>query len=248
MTLRDEEYTGGMCGRIVRDDDIDWVEYLTGVESATRIAPDLARHLDRYVGRYNIAPTQEDIILRPAAGGGREVAASRWGLIPRWAKDRAIASRTFNARSETLLERPSFKGLVAGHRSVTPVSGYYEWRRVGKQKVPTYIHRADGRPLALAGLWTTWVDPEHEGKEIVSHTIITCAASDVLAHIHDRMPVVLDGEALRAWLDPEERDKGALVALLRPAADDRLATRAVSTLVNTVRNDGPELIEPAEAA
>src|SRR3712207_6765519 len=116
-----------MCGRIARDffDEGEWLGYLAD-ESATRITPDLRRSL-----RYNIAPTQADIMLRPAVSGGREVVASRWGLIPRWAKDRSVGSKTFNARAETLTERPTFRPLVGTHRCVIPISGFYEWRRHG---------------------------------------------------------------------------------------------------------------------
>ena len=233
-----------MCGRIVRamDDEVEWLGYLAD-ESATRLTPDLRR----YIGRYNIAPTQEDILLRPAARGGREVVASRWGVIPRWAKERGIASKTFNARAETLLERTSFKGLVARHRCIVPISGYYEWRKRGTTKTPLYIHRTAGGPLALAGLWTEWAEPE-SGEVVTSHTVITCAANESMKPIHERMPVILTGEALDAWLDPGLDRSADLLPLLAPAPDDLLAAYAVAPLVNSVRNDGPELIRPVAAA
>ena len=233
-----------MCGRIVRamEDEVEWLGYLAD-ESATRLTPDLAR----YVGRYNVAPTQADLMLRPATSGGREVVPSRWGLIPRWAKDRAIASKTFNARAESLTERASFKGLIARHRCVVPVSGYYEWQRAGTAKAPLYIHRAGGGPLALAGLWTEWADPEG-GEVVTSHTVITCEANESMRPIHDRMPVILTGEALGAWLDPGIDRPADVLPLLVPAPDDLLAAYPVALLVNSVRNDGPELIRPVAAA
>jgi putative SOS response-associated peptidase YedK len=114
---------------------------------------------------------------------------------------------------------------------------------VGKQKVPTYIHRADGRPLALAGLWTEWTDPA-SGELLTTHTVITCAPNATMAPIHNRMPVVLDGAGLDAWLDPGVEQSADVLPLLVPCADDLLSAYPVSTLVNSARNDGPELIQP----
>jgi putative SOS response-associated peptidase YedK len=169
--------------------------------------------------------------------------ASVWGLIPRWAKDRSMASKTFNARAETLAERPTFRPLIGTHRCVIPVSGFYEWQGRGKGKTPLYIHRAGGGPLALAGLWAEWEDPE-SGEPVTSHTVITCAANDFMQPIHDRMPVILSGETLNEWLDPAIDRPADVLPLLVPAPDDLLTAYAVAPLVNNVRNDSPELIRP----
>jgi putative SOS response-associated peptidase YedK len=229
-----------MCGRIARERDHFADEHSLFAFAETRVRVDLAD----WAGRYNIAPTQEDVIIRPVEGG-RELVASRWGLIPSWAKGRAIGAKTFNARAETLTERAAFRPLVGNRRCIVPASGFYEWRRDGRGRQPLYIYRADGKPIALAGLWTEWTDPE-SGEVVTSHTVITCSANALMASFHERMPVILDGESLARWLDPALRDPGEALALLVPFPDDALAVRAVSPLVNAVRNDGPELVRPLE--
>jgi putative SOS response-associated peptidase YedK len=192
--------------------------------------------------RYNIAPTQLDVFVRPR-NEDRELVASRWGLVPRWAKDRSIASKTFNARAETLHERASFKNLIASHRCIVPISGFYEWQREGKKRQPLYIHRADEEPIALAGLWTEWPDPE-SGELLTTHTVITCAPNAAIAPIHNRMPVILDGDGLDAWLDPGIEKPADVLPLLVPCPDDLLSAYPVATLVNSARNEGPALIQP----
>ena len=224
-----------MCGRTARD-RLDYSGWL-GFEELSET---------RLPRRFNIAPTQLDAVVRHQ-DGTRRVVASRWGLIPRWAKDRAIAARTFNARAETLAERASFTGLVARHRCVVPISGFYEWRREGRAKTPLYIHSADRGPLALAGLWSEWTDPD-SGELVTSHTVITCAANAFMRPIRDRMPVILTGAALDEWLDPGIDRAADVLPLAGPCAEDLLAAYPVTTLVNDVRHDGPELIRPAEAA
>lgn len=221
-----------MCGRLARDKDFDEARFGVVEISETRVTP-----------RFNVAPTQLDLIVR-AEDDGRHLVASRWGLIPAWAKDHRIGAKTFNARAETLTERPAFRSLVARHRCIVPASGFYEWPRTGRGKAPLYITRADHEPMALAGLWTVWRDPA-SGEAVTSHTIITCGPNAVMAPIHHRMPVVLDGAALEAWLDPALTDAAAVLPLLAPCPDDALTIRPVAPLVNNVRNDGPELIAPA---
>jgi putative SOS response-associated peptidase YedK len=173
--------------------------------------------------------------------GQRQLADSYWGLIPSWAKDRSVASKMFNARAETLTERPAYRNLVARHRCIIPASGFYEWQRKDTKKQPLYIHRADGHPLALAGLWTTWHDPEQD-EPITSHTVITCAPNQFMEYIHNRMPVVLDGDGLDLWLDEETVRAADVVGVLQPCPDDLLTAYPVAPLVSNVRNQGPELI------
>jgi putative SOS response-associated peptidase YedK len=216
-----------MCGRTARQ---WWTDYydLYGVEefSETAITP-----------RFNIAPTQSDFMIR-AEDGTRRLVASRWGLVPTWAKDRSIASKMFNARAETLVEKPAFRSLVARHRCIIPISGFYEWKREGTKKQPLYIHAADGHSLALAGLWTTWTDPERE-EPITSHTVITCAPNGFMEAIHNRMPVILDREGVDLWLDAETVQPADVLGVLGPCPVDVLTAYPVSTLVNNVRNQGP---------
>ena len=221
-----------MSGRIVRERADYAREFGFAEFSETAITP-----------RFNIGPMQLDLFVRADEDGERRLVPSWWGLVPVWAKDRRIGSKTFNARAETLLEKPSFRPLVARHRCIIPVSGFYEWQRQGARKQPLYIHRGDGRPLALAGLWTNWTDPA-TGEPLTSHTIITTAPNRFMAPIHDRMPVILDGAGLDAWLDLDLDDPGAATALLGPCPDDVLAAYPVGPLVNNVRHDGPELIAP----
>ncbi|MGD9891647.1 MAG: SOS response-associated peptidase, partial [Dehalococcoidia bacterium] len=189
-----------------------------------------------------LEPGEQDRIVPQ---GTRQAVPSVWGLIPGWARDRTMAGKTFNARSETLMEKPSFRGLVARHRCIIPVSGFYEWSGTGKSKQPRYFHRADGRPLALAGLWTTWRDPT-TGEAVTSHTIITTQANGMIAAYHQRMPVVLDDAGVALWLDPTVTDPGVVLPLLAPAPDDLLTAHRVSDEVNNARNDGPQLILPLD--
>jgi len=220
-----------MCGRIVRDrvDDYDEQFGLTEIRE-TRIRP-----------RFNIAPTQMDLIIR-VDEEARRLEESRWGLIPVWAKDQSIGSRMFNARAETVIEKTAFKGLVKSRRCVIPASGFYEWQRTPGGKAPLYIYRADGAPLALAGLYTFWQDPARE-EWVTSHTIVTCGPNEFMAPIHSRMPVILGREAVDLWLDPGTAELADLILLLRPCPDDWLACHSVSPLVNNVRNDGSALVE-----
>jgi putative SOS response-associated peptidase YedK len=205
---------------------------------------------EQFRANYNVAPTTQILTLVQTddSTNHRVLRRAHWGLLPSWSKDRKRAASMINARSETLTEKPSFRNLVARHRCVIPVDGYYEWRTVDvatgpkTPKRPYFISSPDGVALALAGLWTTWKDPERNGELVRSCAIITTTPNERLAAIHDRMPCVLDGDDIGEWLSGEP----APLHLLRAAAPERLRHYSVSTAVNTVRNNGPELIEPAE--
>jgi len=205
---------------------------------------------EQFRANYNVAPTTQILTLVQTddSANDRLLRRAHWGLLPSWSKDRKRAASMINARSETLTEKPSFRNLVARHRCVIPVDGYYEWRTVDvatgpkTPKRPYFISSPDGVALALAGLWTTWKDPERNGELVRSCAIITTTPNERLAAIHDRMPCVLDGDDIGEWLSGEP----APLHLLRAAAPERLRHYSVSTAVNTVRNNGPELIEPAE--
>jgi putative SOS response-associated peptidase YedK len=195
----------------------------------------------------------------------RELRIVRWGLVPSWAKDVSIGSRLINARAETVAEKPAFRRAFARRRCLLPADGYYEWQvldsplpgglgRAGagpgkKVKQPYFIHRADGGPLAFAGLYELWRDravPDGDPDAwLWSATIITTSAPDELGQIHDRMPMVIAPESWADWLDPASSDVADLQALLAPAAARGLASYPVSTAVNAVRNNGPDLLEPA---
>ena len=196
--------------------------------------------------RYNIAPSQEvSIIVRNE--DRNEIKPMRWGLVPSRAQDPSIGQHMINARAETLLEKPSFKQLVARWRCLVPADGFYEWRREGKGKVPMWIHLKKREPFAFAGLWDYWRDPAGD-KEVYSFTIITTEPNALLRPIHNRMPVIYDREMGRQWL--EESFGGQpmiLTAVLRPLPSELMEAHEVSTLVNSPENDTAECIQPVSS-
>lgn len=200
------------------------------------------------VPRYNIAPTQVVAGVRSAADGGRELVGFRWGLIPSWAKEKAIGSRLINARSETVATTPAFRGAFRHRRCVVPATGFYEWKKLEGtgRKQPFFIQRRDGQPMVLAGLWESWSDRE-TGELIESCTILTTEPNATVSPLHDRMPVILDEGGWTTWLEPGIESPEALKAVLRPAPDDALVVDPVSPRVNSPRQDDPSLIEPVAA-
>ncbi|MDO8389274.1 MAG: SOS response-associated peptidase [Actinomycetota bacterium] len=235
-----------MCGRFVSSSSPDAISQFFGASFDTEELP----------VNHNVAPTNDVYAVVADHQGQRHLQTFRWGLVPSWAKDVKIGSKMINARSETLAEKPAFKGLFKKHRLIVPMDGFYEWRagdgatltaRGTPAKTPMFIHRADGSPLAVAGLWATWREPGAGPDDPWMHscTVITTAANATMAPVHDRMPVLLAESDWAEWLDNSSHDPAALQRLLVPAADDVLVMHAVSTAVNSVRNKGPELIEPA---
>lgn len=216
---------------------------------------------------YNVAPTKRVYIVaqRPPSGEAaaplRTLAVARWGLVPSWAKDPAIGNKLINARVETAASKPSFRKAYAARRCLIPAAGFYEWYtplepgaptgRAGKpRKQPFFIHPPDGGSLALAGLYEFWRDPDPEaaGPWLMSVTILTTTASDALGRIHDRMPLPLPRHLWPAWLDPST-DAERVAGVLEQHTAAELDAHPVSTLVNSVRNNGPELMDPvAESA
>ncbi|MEO5919188.1 MAG: SOS response-associated peptidase, partial [Candidatus Limnocylindrales bacterium] len=173
----------------------------------------------------------------------RAVVPYRWGLIPHWADSTRIGNRMFNARAETLATSPVFRDAFRKRRCLVPVDSFYEWRREGSIRQPFRIVGVAGGPLALAGLWAGWRDPDTEGVRR-TFTIVTTAPNELMRAIYDRMPVILPPEAWDRWLDPGLPDPGELQGLLVPAPDAALEAYPVSRAVNNVRNDGPMLIDP----
>lgn len=216
---------------------------------------------------YNVAPTKPvyAVLARRASHGGEEAPGAsaepdgpperqlrvvRWGLVPYWAKDPAIGSRMINARAETVAEKPAFRRAFARRRCLLPADGFYEWQQIaggGKRKQPYYIYRADGGVLAFAGLYELWRDsavPEDQpGSWLWTATIITTRAQDEVGQIHDRMPMVIEPSSWQDWLDPGNSDVADVGRLLVPAVSGRLTSHPVSTAVNNVRNNGPELTD-----
>lgn len=245
-----------MCGRYAssrRPEDLVEEFEIDTVEVAETLAPD-----------YNVAPTKQvyAVVERPPAADRepeRQLRTVRWGLVPFWAKDPSIGSRMINARMETVDEKPAFKRPFAKRRCLLPADGYFEWypteqrSKAGKPlKQPFFIRPKDGSCLAMAGLYEIWRDPTRDEDDplrfLWTATVLTTTAEDSVGHIHDRMPLVVEPARRQAWLDPRTADEGtdhqALRALLVPAAPGLLDAFPVSTAVNNVRNNGPELTDP----
>ncbi|WP_420644005.1 SOS response-associated peptidase [Candidatus Leptofilum sp.] len=195
------------------------------------------------VPRYNIAPTQPVAAIRLNENGTRELTFFRWGLIPSWAKDIKIGSRMINARSETVAEKPSFRTAFKRRRCLIPADGFYEWQKLGSGKQPIFIRPAAGeeRPFALAGLWEVWRDSD--GSALQTCTILTTTPNELMAPIHNRMPVIVEREDFDLWLNPEPNPDLGL-HLLRPYPAEKMSAYPVSTIVNSPRNDVPECIQP----
>jgi putative SOS response-associated peptidase YedK len=210
---------------------------------------------------YNVAPTKPvyAVVERPPSSESeeppqRQLRVLTWGLVPSWAKDPSIGSRMINARMETVAEKPAFRRAFAARRCLLPADGYFEWyptSQVGKGgkplKQPFFIRPVDHGTLAMAGLYEIWRDPTRADDDPHRFrwtcTVLTTQAEDAVGHIHDRMPLMVEPERWERWLDP--RVSGAdLLSLLVPAAPGRLEAYPVSTLVNNVRNNGAELLDP----
>lgn len=207
---------------------------------------------------YNVAPTTDvPIVLERIIDGKlhRQVHVAKWGLVPGWAKDPAVGVRAFNARSETVAEKPTFRAAIKSRRCGVPVQGYYEWKKSpdGKTKQPYFVHTADGSLITFAGLYDWWKDPAKEDgapdQWLLSCTILTMASppEGELATLHDRLPVPLSREGLAEWLDPENKETQPLLESALAQAWDLAGAwelDAVSAAVGNVRNDTPELIVP----
>lgn len=191
--------------------------------------------------RYNIAPSQKVAAVRVETGA-RHLAMLRWGLIPHWADDPKIGYKMINARGETVHRLPSFRAPFRKRRCIIPAGGFFEWLQKGKEKQPFYIYRQDGAPLALAGLWERW-HSEEEGRDVESCAIITTSANTLVGRLHNRMPVILEPDNFKLWLDPEEESPEKLSPLLRPSEEDVLEMYPVSSYVNKPQNEGAECIE-----
>ena len=193
---------------------------------------------------FNIAPSQSVIVI--GDDGQRKLRSMQWGLIPHWAKDPALGNRMINARAETLAEKPSFCEALKKRRCLIPADGFYEWQKVGKVKQPMRIVLKSRAPFGLAGLWDRWISPEK--KEVLTCTIITTAANELIREIHDRMPVLLQQDDEARWLDPGLTDPVQLLQLLKPYPSELMEYYPVSRQVNSPRVDLPSNIEPLVAS
>ncbi len=217
--------------------------------------------------RFNVAPTQTVAVVRATPEGGeprtrgpvsprpavrvserrdhviRQMAWLKWGLVPSWAKDPAIGNSLINARAESVGDKPAFRTAFRRRRCLVVADGFYEWQRAGAKKQPYFIRLRDDRPFGFAGLWESWEGPDHSALETC--TIITTGPNDLMEEIHNRMPVILAPEDYDRWLDPAIQKPEQLAPLLRPYPADAMLALAVSTHVNSPRNDDPDCIVPA---
>lgn len=222
------EFESDMCGRFAFYSPSEATAALFGATTSTEVVP-----------RYNIAPTQFVAAVRRDEQDASELAMLRWGLVPFWAKDPSIGNRMINARSETVAEKPSFRSAYRKRRCLILADGFYEWRKEGDGKTPYFISLADGSPFAFAGLWENWTSKESD-ESLQSAAIITTAASDFMAQLHQRMPVVMRPEQADRWL-------GGDLELLSEAIDNSPEFRAwpVARKVNNARNEDAALIDPS---
>ena len=198
---------------------------------------------DDFPPRYNIAPTDPALIVRLSTRHTRELTLVRWGLLPPWVKDPREFATLINARSETVTEKPSFRGAIRHRRCLVPTDGFYEWTGRPGAKQPHLIRLKGSSLFALAGLWEHWLGAD--GSEIETMAILTTAANDDMAHIHDRMPVIVPPHDYERWLDCRPGTADHIGDLLRPLANGLIETLAVNPKLNNPRADGPELLEPA---
>lgn len=189
--------------------------------------------------RFNIAPTTQVLAVR-ADGRGRWASPMRWGLLPPWWKPGGKPLATFNARADSVAEKPSYREAFKARRCIVPMSGFYEWKTEGKVKRPHYMTLASGEPMSVAGLWET---REVDGAELLSCTIVTTEANEAMPPIHDRMPVILGRYDLDAWLSGR-----AGAELLKPCPAGWIKAVEVSPYVSSTRNHGPACIEPLKAS
>ena len=214
---------------------------------ASQLPPEFIARLFRAVGdipntppSWNVAPSQAALVVRRHPGTGeRRLDELRWGLVPHFTKDLKACKRPINARAETIAASGMFRGALATRRCVVPADAFYEWKAVPDGKQPYAIARADGAPLAFAGLWESWRAPA--GEVLRTFAIATTAANADMERLHERMPVILEEAAWPVWLGEEPGDHAAL---LRPASPGVVRLWPVSRAVNNVRNDGPELLRP----
>ncbi len=191
---------------------------------------------------WNVAPT--DRVYGVAEHEGeRRLGTFRWGLIPWFAKEAKGAARHVNARAETVATSPVFRESFSRNRCLIPADGFYEWeKRESGGKLPHFIHHGDGTPLALGGVWSSWKSPD--GERIATCSILTTTPNELVAPIHDRMPVILPRQSWERWLDREVTEPDEVRSLLVPASDGSLREHSVATLVNDVKNNYPECVAP----
>ena len=218
-----------MCGRFTLTSNLDDLQGRFGF---------LEGRLD-YQPRYNVAPSQP--VLTIVNDGQRRAELLRWGLIPFWAKDPKIGYRMINAVGETVTNKPAFRAAFRRRRCLVLADGFFEWRKAGKKKIPTYIFLKSRETFAFAGIWETWKAPD--GETVRSCAIVTTKPNAFMEQIHNRMPVILSEETEALWLDPMTEAAGVLEPLLMPSPAELMDSYPVSDLVNSPKNYGPDCIQ-----
>jgi putative SOS response-associated peptidase YedK len=222
-----------MCGRyVLKRQDLEALLAQLGVKDPRE-----------FVSRYNLAPTTVIPAIRVnQATAARECAGLQWGLVPWWSKDAAGGARLANARAESVAAKPAFREAFRQRRCLVPASGFYEWQTLGRLKYPWYFQMRDESPLLLAGLWEHWRGPD--GVLLETCSLITTTPNEVVRSFHNRMPVILHGTGIEAWLDPAIREPARLEPLLAPLPGELMQSTPVSPRMNNVRHEGPDCIEP----
>ncbi|MDP2640060.1 MAG: SOS response-associated peptidase [Betaproteobacteria bacterium] len=221
-----------MCGRynIITDAQALYDAYQVEAELA-----------EGRLARYNVAPATDQLVILEE--GGRRVARwHRWGLIPHWAKDKTIGYRTINARGESVAAKPAFRAAFRQRRCLVPATGFYEWKVEDGGKQPYLIRPRSGGLFSFAGLWESWTGPE---GELRSFTIVTTGPNELMARIHDRMPAIIARAQYARWLDPALQDPAEVQPMIASHPAGELQAIPVGRRINSARNQGPELIEPA---
>jgi len=217
-----------MCCRLAFDPD-DYIYPRFGLTKKELIKP-----------HFNISP-QQNVFVITNDGIKNKLQTMRWGLVPFWSKDEKIAYKTINARVESISEKASYRNSFVSKRCIIPASGFYEWQKSDKNKIPYFIKEKGSKYISLAGLYDSWKD--QSGKELQTFTIITLPANSQMIPIHERMPALLDKENEQAWLNSKISDKDLLLNILHEAGDVEFDMHQVSTQVNNPKNDSPDLIK-----
>ncbi|MAD91177.1 MAG: DUF159 family protein [Gammaproteobacteria bacterium] len=218
-----------MCGRFVFYSSNKKIEEKFGIRSSLKSEP-----------RYNISPTQYVAAIREENNKKREVATLRWGLIPSWSKNIAIGNHMFNARAETILEKPSFRSAFMNRRCIVLADGFYEWHKSGNKRIPYFISLVSSEPFALAAIWEKWTDVK-TGETIQTTSVLTMASNDFMLRLHHRMPIIIESNAIGDWLTGKNTFfKNAMQRI------PKLHAWQVTNEVNNSRNQGKFLINPVE--
>jgi putative SOS response-associated peptidase YedK len=230
MAIKSKE-GDSMCGRFIIKSDLKQIQLAFNIDQVnTEVKPS-----------YNVAPTQP-VVTVVQRDGQNILEEMRWGLIPVWAKDASIGYKMINARAESVSEKASFKRPLKNRRCLIVADGFYEWQTDGSRKIPMFIRLKSNKPFGFAGLYDVWKSPD--GEWITSCAIITTTPNGLMESIHNRMPVILPKKAYELWLDPSNQDLEELGALLQAYPADEMEAYQVSRLVNSPKNNSPELIRP----